>query len=69
VRDLFDFEGPQTLTVKGKGEIAAYRLIGYKAQDSTTLPGRARAFPNGHTFRPTSHLLNPTLTSLLILEV
>jgi class 3 adenylate cyclase len=32
VRDEFEFEGPQTLNVKGKGEIAAYRLIGRIAQ-------------------------------------
>ena len=30
VRHLFDFEGPQTLTVKGKGQMDAYRLIGHK---------------------------------------
>ena len=29
VRHLFDFEGPQMLMVKGKGELAAYRLIGH----------------------------------------
>jgi class 3 adenylate cyclase len=28
VRDEFVFEGPQMLNVKGKGEIAAYRLVG-----------------------------------------
>jgi adenylate cyclase len=33
VRHLFDFEGPQMLTVKGKGEIAAYRLLGRKGQE------------------------------------
>ncbi len=38
VRHLFEFEEPQTLTVKGKGEIAAYRLIGYKAQDAARGP-------------------------------
>src|SRR5687767_2390442 len=27
VRHLFDFEGPQLLTVKGKGELSAYRLM------------------------------------------
>src|SRR5882672_8616278 len=32
VRHLFDFEGPQMLTVKGKGEIAAYRLLGRLGQ-------------------------------------
>ena len=30
VRHLYDFEGPQILTVKGKGEIPAYRLMGRK---------------------------------------
>ncbi|OGA23026.1 MAG: adenylyl cyclase [Betaproteobacteria bacterium RIFCSPLOWO2_02_FULL_67_26] len=34
VRDDFQFEGPQTLNVKGKGEIAAYRLIGRIAQSA-----------------------------------
>jgi adenylate cyclase len=34
VRHLFDFEGPQTLTVKGKGELAAYRLLGRKGQEA-----------------------------------
>jgi class 3 adenylate cyclase len=28
VREEFQFEGPQKLNVKGKGEIAAYRLVG-----------------------------------------
>jgi class 3 adenylate cyclase len=28
VRDLFEFEGPRTLNVKGKGEMTAYRLVG-----------------------------------------
>jgi adenylate cyclase len=40
VRHLFEFDGPQTLIVKGKGEISAYRLIGRKAQDAA---GAARA--------------------------
>jgi adenylate cyclase len=31
VRDQFEFEGPQTLNVKGKGEMQAYRLLGRKA--------------------------------------
>jgi len=31
VHHLFDFEAERLLTVKGKGEIAAYRLIGRKA--------------------------------------
>jgi adenylate cyclase len=30
VRDLFEFEGPLTLNVKGKGEISAWRLVGRK---------------------------------------
>jgi len=34
VRHLFDFEGPQILTVKGKGELAVYRLLERKAQDA-----------------------------------
>jgi len=32
VRHLYDFEGPRMLTVKGKGELAAYRLIGRTAR-------------------------------------
>jgi len=32
VRHLFDFEGPQILVVKGKGELAAYRLLGRKTE-------------------------------------
>jgi class 3 adenylate cyclase len=32
VRHLYDLEGPHMLTVKGKGEIAAYRLLGRKVQ-------------------------------------
>ena len=28
VRDLFEFEGPRLLNVKGKGEMTAYRLVG-----------------------------------------
>jgi class 3 adenylate cyclase len=32
VRHLFEFGEQQTLTVKGKGEIAAYRLVGYRTQ-------------------------------------
>jgi adenylate cyclase len=35
VRHLYDFEGPQMLTVKGKGELAAYRLLGSKLQGAT----------------------------------
>ena len=31
VRTLYDFEGPLTLSVKGKGDITAYRLLGRKA--------------------------------------
>jgi len=31
VREDYEFEGPQALNVKGKGEILAYRLIGRKA--------------------------------------
>jgi len=32
VRNQFDFEGPQSLNVKGKGEITVYRLVAHKAQ-------------------------------------
>ncbi len=32
VRSQFDFEGPQSLNVKGKGEITVYRLVAHKAQ-------------------------------------
>ena len=32
VRNQYDFEGPQTIQVKGKGEITVYRLLGRKAQ-------------------------------------
>ncbi|HLF38415.1 MAG TPA: adenylate/guanylate cyclase domain-containing protein [Burkholderiales bacterium] len=31
VRNHFDFEGPQSLNVKGKGEITVYRLVAHKA--------------------------------------
>jgi adenylate cyclase len=31
VRNQYDFEGPQSLHVKGKGEITVYRLIAHKA--------------------------------------
>ena len=34
VRELFDFEGPRTLNVKGKGEIQAWRLVGRKGAAS-----------------------------------
>jgi adenylate cyclase len=34
VRNLYDFEGPQSIHVKGKGEITVYRLLGRKAQVS-----------------------------------
>ncbi len=30
VRNKYEFEGPRTLNVKGKGDIIAYRLLGYK---------------------------------------
>jgi class 3 adenylate cyclase len=42
VRHLFDFDEEQTLSVKGKGEISAYRLIGRKAP-GIAAAGRARA--------------------------
>ena len=32
VRNEYDFEGPQTIHVKGKGEITVYRMLGRKAQ-------------------------------------
>ncbi|HEY7743111.1 MAG TPA: adenylate/guanylate cyclase domain-containing protein [Burkholderiales bacterium] len=32
VRNEFDFDGPQSIHVKGKGEITVYRLLGRKAQ-------------------------------------
>jgi len=28
VRDAFEFEGPRTLNVKGKGELSVYCLVG-----------------------------------------
>jgi class 3 adenylate cyclase len=34
VRNEFDFEGPQTVHVKGKGEITVYRLLARKAQSA-----------------------------------
>jgi class 3 adenylate cyclase len=34
VRNEFDFEGPQTVHVKGKGEITVYRLLAPKAQSA-----------------------------------
>jgi adenylate cyclase len=42
VRHMFEFEGPQTLTVKGKGEIAAYRLVGHKLRDAAESASVAR---------------------------
>jgi adenylate cyclase len=33
VRHLYDFDGPRTLNVKGKGELEAYRLLGRKRQE------------------------------------
>jgi hypothetical protein len=32
VRGEYDFEGPQSIQVKGKGEITVYRLLGRKTQ-------------------------------------
>ena len=32
VRHSFEFEGPNTISVKGKGEVTVYRLLGRKAQ-------------------------------------
>jgi len=34
VRNQYDFEGPQTIHVKGKGEITVYRLLAPKAQSA-----------------------------------
>jgi class 3 adenylate cyclase len=34
VRNEYDFEGPQTIQVKGKGEITVYRLLARKAQSA-----------------------------------
>jgi len=34
VRNRFDFEGPQALHVKGKGEVTVYRLLAPKAQSA-----------------------------------
>jgi class 3 adenylate cyclase len=34
VRNEYDFEGPQTIHVKGKGEITVYRLLAPKAQSA-----------------------------------
>jgi len=36
VRNQYDFEGPQTVHVKGKGEITVYRLVAHKAQATDT---------------------------------
>jgi class 3 adenylate cyclase len=41
VRNQFDFEGPQSLHVKGKGEITVYRLLGRKAQAAGLAGGAA----------------------------
>ncbi|MBI4203718.1 MAG: adenylate/guanylate cyclase domain-containing protein, partial [Betaproteobacteria bacterium] len=41
VRDRFEFEGPQLLNVKGKGEITAYRLIGRLRQGAGAESGAA----------------------------
>jgi class 3 adenylate cyclase len=32
VRNNYDFEGPQSIQVKGKGEMVVYRLLGRKTQ-------------------------------------
>jgi class 3 adenylate cyclase len=42
VRHLFEFGEQQTLTVKGKGEIAAYRLVGYRTQVQPRAPATGR---------------------------
>jgi class 3 adenylate cyclase len=41
VRHLFEFEGPRTLVVKGKGELPAYRLIGRSLQQGAAQRARA----------------------------
>jgi len=38
VRHSFEFEGPQTINVKGKGEVIVYRLIGRKAPGASEQP-------------------------------
>jgi adenylate cyclase len=40
VRDRYEFEGPETIRVKGKGEITVYRLLGRKAQAAETASAR-----------------------------
>jgi class 3 adenylate cyclase len=42
VRSAFEFEGPETVRVKGKGEVTVYRLVGRKA-DAAAQAGRAAA--------------------------
>jgi len=32
VRSNFEFDGPQRVTLKGKGELAVYRLLGRQGQ-------------------------------------
>ena len=41
VRSEFDFEGPQSVQVKGKGEITVYRLLGRKVQAAGLAGGAA----------------------------
>jgi hypothetical protein len=36
VRESFEFEGPQMVNVKGKGELAVYRLIGPAGRATAT---------------------------------
>lgn len=43
LRNHFDFEGPQTLYLKGKGNTAVHRAIGRKPAFETGAPGAARA--------------------------
>jgi adenylate cyclase len=38
VRELFEFDGPRTLNVKGKGEMQAWRLIGRKGAANAAAP-------------------------------
>lgn len=42
VRDEFEFEGPQVLNVKGKGEVTVYHLVGHRAMATAS-----DAAPNG----------------------
>jgi adenylate cyclase len=43
VRERYEFEGPETVKIKGKGEVTVYRLIGRKAGGSARNTGHAGA--------------------------